>query len=370
MSYSTAPGAAKPRHRRKASRGQRRSGRALALLLLSALVLAACGTDDGAGSDTAAADQGDPATGTDNSATDDAATGIEGADLHFVTFGMQYEFIVGLVSTTESELEAAGANVTVVDGRSDPNLQTTQIQDALAQQPDALIVDPVDPDLMLSGIQSAGEQGVPVFVAESLPEGVEYTAFVGYDNVAAGALGAETLADLIGGEGTVLQLKGSDGSKQARERKQGFDEAMANYPDITVRDLNTEWTAENANSMVLDAFTTNPDIAGVWSHNDEMIRGAAQALEQLGRLTPSGEEGHVSIVGHDGTPLALQRIREGTQDASVVYDAIEMGRITASNIVAHLNGEAFDQDTIIEPFMVDSSNVDEPTMWGNLEGLE
>ncbi|OJX63414.1 MAG: hypothetical protein BGO95_00695 [Micrococcales bacterium 73-13] len=321
-----------------------------------AVALTACGSSGG-GSPTTAPDGGD------------TASGIAGKRISYISFGQQYEFIVGLTTTIESRLKEAGAQVTTLDGKSDPNLQTTQVQDALAQQPDALIIDPVDPSLMTAAIQSANAQGVPVFIVESLPDGVDYASFVGYDNVAAGELGADTLAKFIGEQGTVLQLQGGVASKQAGERKEGFDKAIAKYPNITVRDLKTEWTAENANSMTLDAFTSDPDIVGIWSHNDEMIRGAVAALDQLGKNAKSGESGHVFIVGHDGTPLALQRIRDGIQDATVVYDAIEMGNLTADNMIAFFSGKSFPKDTIIKPFIANAANVDDASLWGNLPAL-
>lgn len=311
---------------------------------------------------------GDASAGASGGADSDGS-GIEGKRISYISFGQQYEFIVGLTTTLEDRLTEAGATVTTLDGKSDPNLQTTQVQDALAQQPDAIIIDPVDPALMTAAIERANSQGVPVFIVESLPDGVEYTSFVGYDNVAAGALGAKTLAEAVGDEGTVLQLQGGEASKQANERKEGFDTEMENHPNITVRDLKTEWTAENANTMTLDAFTSDPNIVGIWSHNDEMIRGAVEALRQLNKTAVVGEDGHVVIVGHDGTPLALQRIRDGVQDATVVYDAIEMGNQTADNMIAFFADEDFPKDTIIEPFIANDGNVDDPELWGNLPAL-
>jgi ribose transport system substrate-binding protein len=300
----------------------------------------------------------------------DQTNGISGKRITFVTFGMQYEFIVGLVTTVKDRLEKAGAVVTIVDGKSDPNLQTTQLQDALAQQPDAVLVDPVDPALMTAGIQKANQQGVPVFIVESLPDNANYTSFVGYDNVAAGALGAKTLAQAVGDSGTVLQLQGGEASKQAQQRKQGFDTEMAKHPKITVKNLKTEWTAENANSMTLDAFTADPNIVGIWSHNDEMIRGAVEALKQRGKTATVGNPGHIAIVGHDGTPLALKRIQQGVQDASVVYDAIKMGNVTADNAEAFFSGKSFQKDTTIQPFIADVTNVSDPALWGNLPALQ
>lgn len=73
------------------------------------------------------------------------------------------------------------------------------------------------------------------------------------------------------------------------------------HANVKVQSLNTEWAADNAYKMVLDAFTQNPDIKGVFSHNDEMVRGIVSALRQIGKLVPPGEPGHVVVIGLDGT---------------------------------------------------------------------
>jgi ribose transport system substrate-binding protein len=137
------------------------------------------------------------------------------------------------------------------------------------------------------------------------------------------------------------------------------------YTNIEVRSLNTEWIADNAYKMVLDAFTQNPNIKGMFSHNDEMVRGVVSALRQIGKLVPLGKEGHVVIVGLDGTPLALDRIREGTQDASVGQDPYAMGGIILGDIIAHFEGKPFDPKGRTEPVLITKENVNDPNLWGN-----
>jgi ribose transport system substrate-binding protein len=89
-------------------------------------------------------------------------------------------------------------------------------------------------------------------------------------------MGADALAELIGGKGTVLETRGSVGSEATELRHKGFGERMkSKHPDVTVKSLNTEWVADNAYKMVLDAFTQDPNTKGVFSHNDEMLRGVA-----------------------------------------------------------------------------------------------
>ena len=116
-------------------------------------------------------------------------------------------------------------------------------------------------------------------------------------------MGADALGKLIDGKGTVLEARGSVGSESAQLRHKGFNDRMKEkYPNVEVKSLNTEWVADTTYKMVLDAFTQKPDIKGVFCHNDEMVRGVVSALRQIGKLIPPGKEGHVVIVGLDGTP--------------------------------------------------------------------
>ena len=195
-----------------------------------------------------------------------------------------------------------------------------------------------------------------------------YLGFVDFDNEAGGAMGADELARLVGNEGVVLETRGSVGSAQAQLRHKGFNDCMASaYSTIEVRSLNTEWAADNAYSMVLDAFTQNPDIKGVFSHNDEMVRGIVSALRQIGKLIPTGEGGHVAVVGLDGTPLGLDRIREGTQDASVGQDPIAMGGAILDQMIAYFEGESYEPFAVTQPVLINADNVNDPTHWGNFQ---
>jgi ribose transport system substrate-binding protein len=156
------------------------------------------------------------------------------------------------------------------------------------------------------------------------------------------------------------------GSESAQLRHKGFNDRMKEkYPNIEVKSLNTEWVADTTYKMVLDAFTQKPDIKGVFCHNDEMVRGVVSALRQIGKLVPPGKEGHVVVVGLDGTPLALDRIRAGTQDASAGQDPYAMGGAILDKIIAHFEGKPFEDTSKTEPGLITKENVDDPNLWGN-----
>ncbi len=297
-----------------------------------------------------------------------AADGAKGKTVEYITFGLQFEYQVALVDGIKKKAAEAGVTLHVIDGKGDPNLQVTEVLDAVTKKPDALLINPVDAKLLVAGVKRANEASIPVFIMENAPPEGKYLGFVDFDNVAGGAMGADALAKMIGGKGIVLETRGSTGSEQAQARHKGFTERMKeSYPDITVKSLNTEWVADNAYKMVLDALTQNPDVNGVFSHNDEMIRGVVSALRQTGKLVPPGQTGHIAVVGLDGTPLALQRIREGTQDATVEQSPIAMGAIIFDGIVAYFDGKSYEKSGRTLPTLITKENVDDPTHWGNFK---
>jgi ribose transport system substrate-binding protein len=299
---------------------------------------------------------------------DPAFAGVRGKTVEYVACCFQYEYQVALINGIKKRAAEEGVTLHVVDGKADPNLQVTQILDAVSKKPDALLINPVDAKLVVAGVKAANAANIPVFIMENPPPEGKYLGFVDFDNVAGGAAGADALAELIGGKGDVLETRGSTGSTQAEARHKGFTERMKEkYPDITVRSLNTEWTADNAYKMVLDALTQDPNVRGTFSHNDEMVRGVVSALRQAGKLIPPGESAHVDVVGLDGTPLALKRIREGTQDATVQQSPVAMGKIIFDDIVAYFDGKPLDRDGETKPTIITKANVDDPSNWGNFK---
>lgn len=67
----------------------------------------------------------------------------------------------------------------------------------------------------------------------------------------------------------------------------------------------------------------------------------------------------------DGTPLALQRIRSGEQDATVNQDPFEMGALAVRSAVAAIKGEEVPAQQLLPPTLVTKENVDDPSLWGN-----
>jgi ribose transport system substrate-binding protein len=309
-----------------------------------------------------------------------AEPGARGKTVPYLTFGTDFNYSPGLefeyqtvmLEGIKKKAAEAGLLMQVFGCKGDPQLQLTHILDEVSKKPDALLINPVDAKLIVAGVKRANEANIPIFIIDTPPSGGKFLGLVDFDNEAAGAIGADELAKLIGEKGVVLEALGSVGSNQPQLRHKGFIERMkAKYPDIQVHSLNTEWVAENpdkiddAYKILLQALTQDPNIMGVFSDNDQMIPGVVLALRQIGKLAPVGHQGHVVIVGVGGTPAALDSIRKGTQDASIGKDPNEMGAIALNQIIAYFEGKPFDAKGQTKPTLITKDNVNDPNLWGN-----
>ena len=289
----------------------------------------------------------------------------ERPQIALLLFSRGFEFMVALDQGAQQAAEELGVDLTVLDGQSDSQVQLRQIEDLLTRGIDAIVVSPNNSEEIVPGVRRANEAGVPVVAVDAIVgEGAEVVTYVGFNNAAGASVAAEYITDTLD-SGTVLELQGALGAYHAGERNRGFGEGMEQATEFEVLSRPAEWTAENAQAITADTVTANPELNAIFSHNDEMIRGVNAALRQTGRFVAPGEDGHILVVGIDGTPLALDRIRSGEQDATVNQDPFLMGRLAVESAVAALNGQEVEPQQLLPPTLVTQENVDDPDLWGN-----
>lgn len=341
---------------------------ALSITLL-AVALSACGSSGNSTSNSA----GNPAGSTDNSASASAtdsgsaqpATGGGKKKIAVLLYSRGFEFMVALDQGIQQKAAELGVEVTVLDGQSNSQTQIGQIEDNIAKKVDAIVLAPNNSDELVPGVKKANQAGIPVVTVDSVvSQGADVVSSVTFDNKKAGKMAAEYIIKQLQ-KGTVLENTGAQGAYHAVLRGGGFNEGMKATPDFKVISKNADWQAENAQNITADSVTANPDINAIFSHNDDMIRGILGGLRQIGKLKNVGEAGHIMIVGTDGTPEALERIRKGQQDATVQQDPFEMGAAAVQAAVDKIDGKEVTKEQYMPATLVTKDNVDDPNLWGN-----
>lgn len=289
----------------------------LVLALIAVLALAACGDDD-----------------EDDPSSDAAPT----AEAPAVTLGLslaEYNtFFTTLRDGAQTSADLLNVTLLSASAENDANTQAETIRGWIDQGVDALLINPTDSDAIVSVIEAANAANIPVFTIDRSASGGVVVSHIASDNVAGGRMAGEYLADAIDQSGKVVELQGILTTSAAQGRGQGFNEAMAGYPEIEiVAQEPADFNREQGKTVFAQILADNPEIDAVFAHNDDMILGALDAAQDAGRA------GDIVFVGFDAIDLVIDAIEAGDLTATIAQQPAEMGRIGIETAISYLNGE-------------------------------
>lgn len=243
-------------------------------------------------------------------------------------------FFVTLRDGAQQAADALGVKLVVVDAQDKPEVEAKNVEDLIAQQVSAILVNPTDADAIVPSIELANKAGIPVFTVDRSANGGVVVSHIASDNVLGGSLAGQLLCKKIGGQGKVVELEGIAGTSAARDRGQGFNAYMKEKcagVEIVARQTANFNRAEGL-KVFENILQAQPEINGVFAHNDEMILGAAEAAKAANR---SG----IVFVGFDATDDAVKAVKDGTISGTIAQQPALMGELAVKTAVASLNKE-------------------------------
>ncbi|AXP02851.1 MULTISPECIES: sugar ABC transporter substrate-binding protein [Pseudomonas] len=251
-----------------------------------------------------------------------------------------------------------GVTLQFEDARSDVVKQLSQVESFISQKVDALIVNPVDTAATQRITKAAVAAGIPLVYVNrrpddpKLPEGV---VTVASDDLEAGRMQMQYLADKMGGKGDIVILLGDLANNSTTNRTKGVKEVLAKYPNIKIEQEQTgTWSRDKGMTLVNDWLTQGRDFQAVVSNNDEMAIGAAMALKQAGT-----KKGSVLIAGVDGTPDGLNAIKKGEMAVSVFQDAKGQADGSIDTAVKMVKKQPVEQAVWVPYRLITPENVDQ-----------
>lgn len=217
--------------------------------------------------------------------------------------------------------DSCGWELIITDADGSAAKQVADVDSLISQGIDVLFLPPREESPLIPAVMRAKAAGIPTFLVDRSVDpnvaqpGLDYVSFLGSDFIEQGGRAANWLMENFeGDEGFIIQLEGTTGSSPANDRKQGFDEAIADDPRFTIVASRSGDFSRNEGRRVMETLLqAHPNVNVVYAHNDEMAIGAIQALEAAGR-TPGGD---VLVVSIDGTRDALQAIIDGEMGVTV-----------------------------------------------------
>ncbi|WP_434563687.1 sugar ABC transporter substrate-binding protein [Pseudomonas sp. R1-6] len=290
------------------------------------------------------------------------ASGAALADLKIGVSMSQFDdtWLTYLRESMDKKAKALPDGVTLQfeDARSDVVKQLSQVESFISQKVDALIVNPVDTAATQRITKAAVAAGIPLVYVNrrpddpKLPEGV---VTVASDDLEAGRMQMQYLADKMGGKGEIVILLGDLANNSTTNRTKGVKEVLAKYPDIKIEQEQTgTWSRDKGMTLVNDWLTQGREFNAVVSNNDEMAIGAAMALRQTG-----AKKGSVLIAGVDGTPDGLNAIKKGDMAVSVFQDAEGQADGSIDTAVKMVKKQPVEQSVWVPYRLITPENVDQ-----------
>jgi ribose transport system substrate-binding protein len=228
------------------------------------------------------------------------------------------------------------------DSESDINGQIGILAKAVASNPTAIVIAPTQFSDLGKPIDSAAKKAKIIGI-DSDADSTAFTSILRTDNLQAGRLAADILADAIkrsyaDAEGDVAIITSLSGVGSLDQRAKGFtDQIATKYGalDIVAHKVGDGQSTTGFNIM-MDLIADYPELRGVFVSDLLMAKGAAQAVAE--KKTNKGGD-LINFVGFGSDASLVPLLQDGTVAALVVQDPFRMGYDGIKTALAASKGE-------------------------------
>jgi DNA-binding LacI/PurR family transcriptional regulator len=251
-----------------------------------------------------------------------------------------------LLSAIGRELSASGMQMVLFAPQSSADLERLEQYLAGGHVDAVLLLALHDSDSLPARLQA---RGIPM-VFGGRPRGTVHASYVEVDNQAGGRAATEHL--VAQGRRRIAHIGGPERGHAARERFQGFREAMWNAGLRSDLVEHGEFDRDSGELAMARLLATFHDLDAVFAASDAMAAGAMWALQVLGRRVPAD----VAVIGFDDSPIAaatqppMSSVRQPVEDMGR-----EMARLALS--LSAVRGQAAQQMVLAPELALRESTV-------------
>lgn len=338
-------------------------------LLMLALVFAGCSGGDQSASAADPAPASEPAVSDTPDEPESTAAGglaIKGdkPKIGYAQSRMNHPYRVVAVEQLHNAVEEGGYDweIIVTDANNDPNKQTSDVEDLIAQDCDIICITPITAEALVAACQKVQEAGIPLILIDRYITTDDYDYYVGGNNVRVGRSVGEALAKAADGQDVkVMEFMQTAGSSVAIDRDAGFMEILDQNPNIEcIGNYDHNSMRDEAMKIAEDVLVAQGDeLFAIFTQNDEGALGVLAAAQAAGVKTG---EGGLLIYGGDGQQNVFDEIKAGNIAGTVIFPTGTPETIQLCADILSGKEPAFnDEPVFLEPdvIYVDKDNVDE-----------
>ena len=275
------------------------------------------------------------------------------------------DFQKAIATSIQQAVEKSGNKFLLVTAGDETgvSIQVNQLEDLIAKKVDAIVLNPMDGKSVVPVLKKAQAAKIPVIVVDSSVEkgnDALYVSYVGTDNFNAGKVAGQRMVKELGGQGSVLIVRGANGSSAGDQRVDGFKAGIEGSGLKVVGEQPGNWTNSVAMQVTENMLQANKKVDGLFSASDVMLDGTLQAIGDANRTG-------IKILSVDGSKKAVDLVEQGAIVGTMAQFPAKMGTIAVENLLAVLDGKkaadgipkVIDSGTMV----YDKTNLDEARKW-------
>ena len=249
--------------------------------------------------------------------------------------------------------EYPGLTLQIKDAGEDNDTQIKQIREFIKQRVDLVIISANESEPVTTAAVEAFRAGIPTIIIDRKIYSEEYTTFIGADKYEIGRAAGLFINSLLKKrKTTIVEVWGREGSSSARDRHNGFSDALIHNDNVILKTVYGRWHAKETkeNIATLGLFD---DIDIVYAHNDVMALAAREAIMEIDSLAVK----RIKFIGIDALPgkgKGIEAVSNGHLTASFVYPT---GGTTAIKVAWQiLNGQPVSKQYALTSALIDKDN--------------
>ncbi len=243
-------------------------------------------------------------------------------------------FFVSLRDGAQQKADELGYKLVVLDSQNDPAKELSNVEDLTVRGAKVLLINPTDSEAVSNAVAIANRNKLPVITLDRGAAKGEVVSHIASDNVAGGKMAGDFIAQKLGSGAKVIQLEGLAGTSAARERGEGFKQAIAAHHFTVLASQPADFDRTKGLNVMENLLASKGDVQAVFAQNDEMALGALRAI--------TAAKKPILVVGFDGTDDGIKAVKNGKLAATIAQQPALIGSLGVETADKLLKGEKVD----------------------------
>jgi ribose transport system substrate-binding protein len=278
-------------------------------------------------------------------------------------------YIGAWTSTFTKFATQAGMKVTNLSANYDAAVQSQQIDDAIAQKYDLIVLCYVNDQAIVPALTRAKAAGIPVVLyATPMKKEQEdlWTSYIGTENADLGRLAGEEMVKGLTAEGKtkakVVAITGLAQQINVMARMSAFKAALAQHPGIELVGIEDgKWNTavtEKVTGELLVRFAGQGGIDGIFAMADNQATGSINAVQSAGLALGVDNKG-ILVVASNCMKDGIVHIKFGEQYGTATQIPTEEAETAAKKVATYFNGQSLRKYELIPVYGITKDNVDQ-----------